>query len=100
MTVSPRYDTLRAPETFFVASENTYVREPMTAYNLRNQGKCPMIDYIELPEDKRAESIVGEIYSRLNDYIRRKKEESISNVILIRTEDTMELSGLFFRMMV
>ena len=90
VTASPRYDTLRALEKVFVMSENTYVREPIAAYDLGGQGGRTLKDYLELPEDKRAELIdgviydmasptaehqllVGQVYSQLNDYIRREK---------------------------
>lgn len=111
-TKTPRYKTLQALEKVFKEEESRsavqyelhnsgqsamMVREPAVAYDAgagKGQGEYTIEDYLELPDDKRAELIdgvlydmaspsvihqliAGQIFAQLNSFLRKKKASCV-----------------------
>lgn len=95
ITKSPRYDTLQALEKVLKPEQVSMVKET-SAYNVEiKQGKYTVEDYLRLPEEERVELIdgviydmaaptdkhqiiMGELFARFRDHIRKKKGKCIT----------------------
>ena len=89
ITKSPRYDTLYALERVLSPYQPMMVRESVAVYGEKRQGEYTVEDYFALPDERRVElidgviydmaspnlvhqTIAGEIYAKIREYIRKK----------------------------